>query len=150
MVNVRKAMRSDYQEIADMIDRCYELDLQPEALDIAFDKPASLAIMDHYLETSLVADVNGKIVGLLAGQVSKLPSSGEMVFQETLWLVAPEYRGRGISIFYELERMCISEGVQFIVAGHMVNEQGHRLSRLYQRMGFVPLEVHYIKKLGEL
>jgi len=148
MITVRKATRDDYQPIADMIERNFSADLEAYEYNTGVSREACLSIMDTFLASSLVAEVNGKIAGLLAGQVTSLPSSGERVFQETLWLVEPSHRGKGMAMFHELERMCHSEGITMMVMGHMVNDNGKRLSRLYQQLGFVPLEIHYIKRLG--
>ncbi|ABU81760.1 ribosomal protein S18-alanine N-acetyltransferase [Ignicoccus hospitalis] len=117
--------------------RIYEIEVS------SFDHPFSfLVILSQVIlhgDTSLVAEVNGKVVGyaIAAKEVDKK-------LHLLNFAVDPQYRGLGIgsALLESLEKLAKKKGLKSIYLE--VEEDNYRAMRLYKKMGFV--EVGRIRK----
>jgi GNAT superfamily N-acetyltransferase len=88
---------------------------------------------------------DGKKIGCIAGQV--LPHAFNhtlLFFNEAMFYILPEHRGIGaIMLINAVKRECKKRGIQKMVMGHTASTP--KVGLFYQRLGFKPLESHYVK-----
>lgn len=96
---------------------------------------------DH---TLFVADVEGKLLGMLGLFRYTHHISGQLAVQEVFWWVSPKARGRiGIDLLRQAERWARAVGALYLQMG----APNSRVERLYSAMGFGKMEVLYQKNL---
>ncbi len=88
-----------------------------------------------------------KIVGVLAGVVMPfLLNYKQTIFQEIVWYVLPEYRGRGLDLLVAAEALCKREGIDKMIMVSL-NDLTPALPSFYRHRGFKALEQHWMKDL---
>ena len=92
---------------------------------------------------------HGKVVGVFSGYFTNYILDNSAMFHELLWYVHPDYRSCGKALYDYCERLVRSQGAASMVMTHMATDQSDRLESLYKRMGYKPLETHYIKRLDK-
>jgi N-acetylglutamate synthase-like GNAT family acetyltransferase len=105
------------------------------------------SMIDRCKDQSFVIDINGSIVGIIAGEITKSIANGELIYQEIIWFVSKNHRRYGLRLLSEVERYCKQNGVNKIVMVHLSNSLSDKLKELYFRLGYKQLEVQYIKEL---
>jgi hypothetical protein len=91
----------------------------------------------------------GELVGCLAGVVvPHFFNYRNLIFQECMWYVLPEYRkGRaGVMLYKQCERDCKRHGITRLAFAHTKYMKGN-FEKLYNGLGFKYLETHYEKVL---
>jgi len=104
-------------------------------------------VAGHYVETSFVAEKDGKIVGVLAGDIIGSPSFNTPIYQEQVWFFSKVHRFHGIGLLKFAESILKDCGVSHIVMANMANSKAEKLARFYKRMNYKTMEIHYIKAL---
>lgn len=94
----------------------------------------------------LLVDPNGKAQGILYGNRYKLPTGGE-AFQEVIWYVNTTYRTSGISLLRYVEKHLKSIGVSIMIMVALENSKTDKLHRFYERLGYRPMETHFVRTL---
>lgn len=91
-------------------------------------------------------DQFGNVVGYICATAMVGPDS-YLVVQETGWYVLPYYRNTraGLMLFKELERWAEDVNADSICVSHYRGDD--RVGNFYQRKGYKPVEVMYLKKL---
>lgn len=88
------------------------------------------------------------LIGCLGLILSKDINDGDLVAQETFWFVDPSARGVGVKLLLWAEKWAKEMGFARILMGHLHNEEGKHLPGIFQRMGYKPAEVTYVKILN--
>ena len=90
----------------------------------------------------LVSDRDG-VDGAIGMYLYEHPMSGETVAGEAFWWMSPERRGgpQALRLLHRAEAWVKSRGVPWF---HMVSPND-RVSKLYTRMGYQPLETHFYR-----
>lgn len=91
--------------------------------------------------------VEGKAVGILAGRPVETPISKELVWQEMIWFVLKEYRNSGVYFLNQVRKILKEKGFASMTIVCMENSQKYKLFALYERLGFKPMEHHFIGRL---
>lgn len=91
----------------------------------------------------------GKITGILAGQISTIPLLGRKIAVECLWWVDPEVRGTeaGKQLLDSFEHWAGLRGADMIQMMSLPDSTGKLLSRYYRSRGYRLTEVTYTKEL---
>ena len=89
------------------------------------------------------SNINGAIGLLLYNDIN----DGKLIMQEAFWFVDESSRGFGVRLLKKAEKLAESIGVKRFVMTHVLNQYADKLSKLYPKMGFIPLEINYIKNL---
>ena len=118
----------------------YALKIDEDSLIKFFDK----CVAQMFL---LIDEKTDKCEGLIAGQEIINPVSGERTFQEIMWYVNEHYRKHGVYLFYKAQEILKQEGFAAIIMVCLANSKTEKLFKLYERLGFIPLEHHFIRKL---
>ena len=90
-------------------------------------------------------------VGLLAGVCGNQHPifEGITICTEFFWYVRPEHRTKdSIKLIEAYETWAKKIGARFITMAHFDDETGQRLSLVYKRLGYKPIEHSYVKELA--
>jgi len=94
-----------------------------------------------------LALIDGKVVGLLAGKEVKTPWSDDRIWHEVVWFMTAKYRKYGVKLLHIAREKLKEQGFKAMVMVHMHNSKSDKLARLYERLGFKPMETNYIGRL---
>lgn len=101
-------------------------------------------LLGHPDGTVLVGEAGGIVVGMIGLMVVPHLFSGELTCGEVFWYVDPAHRGStGIRLLRAAERWARDRGATVL---QMIAPNA-RVGMLYQRLGYLPLEVSYTKRL---
>jgi len=143
---IREARLEDVNRIGELMGEFTQESLGKYDFDINLEHCKNIAI--NYLDSTLICEIDNNVVGVLAGEVKENNLDGSKVYHELAWYVKKPYRKYGISLLRELEKKCKDWGVSHIIVGLMENYKADKLTELYKRMGYVPMERHLIKTIG--
>ena len=143
---VRQATIKDLPGILELLREFHKESL--DAFGFSVDEAVTTILINKFYITSFVLETEGKIVGVLGGQVVTYPLNNELLYQEMVWFVNKKYRMHGIRLFKKLEEYCHANGIKKIGIALMVNSKADKLEKFYERMGFEYLEKHFIKSLN--
>lgn len=91
---------------------------------------------------------NEEPTGIIGGVVTPCPMTADPIASEMFWWVAPFLRGTspaGMHLLMKWERWAIEKGVKRVYMGNLVELNDSKMKRIYERMGYRPLEIHYVK-----
>ena len=142
---IERGSKERYQEALELVKAFHKEALSEYALKI--DEDALIKFFDQCVAQSFLLIIDNKCEGLIAGQEIKNPVSGERIFQETMWYVNEPFRKYGIFLFNKAQEILKQEGYAAIVMVCLANSKTEKLFKLYERMGFVPMEHHFIRRL---
>lgn len=150
-VTVRPATPDDLPELVRMGRAFHEASKLAER-GLPFD-PASLTEFCAYLGRSvhglcLVGTVDGAVRGAVAGQISPFfLAHNVFVAEEKWWWVDPEARGSGLHarLFTAFSVWARRSGADVVMMAALATLRPAVLDRIYRRMGFKRLEMHYVK-----
>lgn len=91
--------------------------------------------------------VDGVCQGILHGAITKSPLNDRLVFQEVIWYVNEGFRGNGVRLLKEVEKILKSLGVSIIIMAVLENSKTEKLKQLYEAMGYRKMETHYIRSI---
>ena len=68
---------------------------------------------------------------------------------ELFWFIRKQYRGgrAAVVLLKKFEGWAASKGCRRVTMVHLENDASDGLPKFYMRMGYSPLETHYIKEL---
>ncbi len=142
---VERGTKEFYGEALELVRAFHKEALSEYALKI--DEENLLKFFDKCVEQSFFLLINGKCEGVIAGQEITNPVSGEKTFQEAIWYVNEPYRKYGVHLFYKAQEILKADGFTAIIMVCLANSKTDKLIKLYERMGFVPMEYHFIRRL---
>ena len=90
----------------------------------------------------------GVIVGAIGGLVFPDLYSGVLRATEMFWFVRGESRGDGLRLFHALEDWAKMRQCTQIVMVHLSDSMPDRLKGIYERLGFIEMETHFVKEIG--
>lgn len=113
---------------------------------------------EHFRQvwSSLIAQEIGQIFGMWNGEdlegvlgvtVHPDPNDGELVANEQFWWVEPEARGNGVRLLQAFEAWAHERGCTRLMMVHLIDLTPEKLEKLYTRMGYRKVEVHYMKEI---
>ena len=92
---------------------------------------------------------DGEIIGAIGGMAFPEPYSGELIVQEFFWFVRPGHRGTaGIRLYKAFEEWSRDKQAVAIRMVHLMDSMPEKLSRVYQQLGYTPVETMYTKELA--
>ena len=94
--------------------------------------------------------LDGVCQGLLYGTRFRSTVNGKPIFQEIMWYVSKDYRIYGVKLLKEVEKHLQSEGVSIMIMAVLQNSKTEKLERFYERIGYKPMETHFVKELNGL
>ncbi|MCK4578010.1 MAG: GNAT family N-acetyltransferase [Candidatus Marinimicrobia bacterium] len=142
---IRIVERDDYDGVIQLIREFYTEAIKEygSVIDIDF----LTKIFFEMKDTSFLVEENGEIVGLLAGKIVTDLLSGESTYAEVMWFMTAEKRRYGTRLLKFVEDWAKNRGMRRMMMVHMCNDKKDQLADFYARIGYRPMEVHYIKEL---
>ena len=141
----RKVKHEDFGGVINLIKEFYEESIKEfgSTIDLNF----LIGVFDKLKGTSFLAEKDGKVVGLLAGEMVGDLLSGEATYAEIMWFVSKDHRSCGARLLRFVEKWVTEQGIKRMMMVHMCNAKEGQLREFYARLGYRPMEVHYIKEL---
>ena len=144
-MEIRSLVKEDYEASVIMIAEFAEESLSAYGTYLDLDKLRT--VFESGFLTSFGAFVDGKMVGLLGGRIvedlcSKLP-----VYQEMIWFVTKEHRSHGRELLAHAMAWCRDQKITRMTMVCMHNSRMDTLFKLYERLGFKPVETHFVKEI---
>ncbi len=90
-----------------------------------------------------------KVVGLLGGILAPDMNDGELMAMETFWYVHPDHRNsiESVRLLMTFEIWAREMGAKRVMMAHLLSSMPEKLAAYYERRGYRPLEINYIKEL---
>lgn len=142
----------DVNDVAAMLPLAHEFynqgDLPGSVKDDVFVKTWR-AFISQGVGYVVAAFDGNELVGCIGGVIVPDSNDGEIFANEMFWFVSQKHRGSRLSLklFDEYERVAKQYGAVRISMVHLANDTSEKLSNLYQRRGYRPVEVHYVKEV---
>lgn len=86
-------------------------------------------------------------IGLIAGFIVNNLTNGKSALQEVIWYVDKEHRSQGRILLQYFEEAAKANGCSQIVMALMCNSGMQKLGKFYERMGYRPFEIQYMKEI---
>jgi GNAT superfamily N-acetyltransferase len=91
---------------------------------------------------------NGELAGVLGALLYPDLNNSDLVAAEAFWFVKPEHRGAGgMKLLFAYLDWAKQKGAKRCTMVHLLDLTPDRLAEAYMKVGFRPMEVHYIKEL---
>lgn len=94
--------------------------------------------------------VNGSVIGCAGALVfPQWWNASEIVAQELFWFVDKDHRGTsaGIRLLKALEKSAKEKGAKKLMMICLHDLDGEKVAKMYSKLGYVPQEQTYIRKL---
>lgn len=105
------------------------------------------ALVDMKMGIILGLFIDGVARGFLGMIVMDDINDGNKTCQEAFWYVHPDHRGSGLRLLLAAEKMAKELSCKKMTMVHLLNPAGEKLSRIFTRMGYRPIETHYVREL---
>ena len=144
-MDIRPGRVEDIDQIIPIVEEFHAETLDRFGFSGDEDKVRALAVA--CIDTSFMAWEGDRLIGVIGGQVV-VPSSGnEKIWQEYIWYVLPEYRSVGLKLYAKMEQKCRDMEITKMVMVHMCDKIGDKVASVYDKIGYRPFEIHYVKEL---
>lgn len=143
MTEIRPIKLEDFDDVIELLKE-FHADVLNEF--VGFDITVVKDSITKHFDTTLVLEIEGKVVGIIAGQEIDYPLQKAKLFQEIIWYVSKKHRRHGIALLHEVERRCKERGNSGIIMVHLYNNK-EKMERFYEFMGYKLMEIHYFKRL---
>lgn len=117
----------------------YEPALKPDVISQTIEQAQKDAVF--------LLIINGKCEGIIYGAVTTSPINQRTTYQEIIWYVNEEYRRYGKLLLDKTQEHLKKNNINSMIMVAMENSMSSRLKAFYERLGFQPMETHYIKEL---
>lgn len=134
-----------WQDVVDIVRNFHEESLKE--YEQAFDINVLNATIDRLKDQAFLLIVDNKCEGLIAGQVVTPPFSTDKIYQEMIWFVNKEHRQHGVHLLNKALELLKADGFKAMVLCCMANSKTDKVTKLYERMGFMPFEQHFMRSL---
>ena len=146
-MTIRSAKVEDIPQIIDLAKKFHAVSGY-DCLEFDCDTVGRLALQSIDQGLCAAAEVDGKIVGFLAGmQFPALLNANIMVGAEVAWWVEPEYRNKpiGVKLLKYSEQQAKDKKLKFwsMMCLEQLNADG--LESIYERMGYKKSERTYMR-----
>ena len=139
-----------YLDVVSIVNNFYDESLREYDNKTDMDKESlckTIVAIGSVPDNCFLLIVNDKCEGLLAGmEVSSLLNK-KRIWQEVIWYVNDGFRSSGVRLFKHVMKVLKDREYQTVIMAVMENSKADKIKRLYDRMGFIPFEMHYIKAL---
>ena len=143
---IRKGELHDTEGVTELFKEFHDESLNEYGVN--FDIECAKGAWQKHYQESLVAIKDGKVIGIIAGTLVSFGLEGRQMFQELVWFVTKKQRRYGVLLLRAMEEKLKSVGISSIVMSHMTNSKSEKIEKLYDKMGYKMLEVHYVKDLS--
>jgi GNAT superfamily N-acetyltransferase len=90
---------------------------------------------------------DGGIVGGLGYVIAPDLHFPRILAVETFWFVLPDFRGEGLKLMLEFEKIAEERGCDCTAMIHLSDSHPAALEKIYRRKGYELVEKHYVRRL---
>lgn len=142
---IRYAKRDDVDRCVELIRESYDF----AGFEFPFIENYARALFFRHISNEdavcIVLELKGQIQGLLLAAYSPHPFGAGKVARETLWYISEAGRGgNAIKMLKKYEEWAKLHECDIVSMASLVSND---VSKIYERLGYKPLEVHFIKAL---
>jgi GNAT superfamily N-acetyltransferase len=106
------------------------------------------ALLESGVAVIIVAEQDdGELAGAIAGVAYPDICTGELTATEFFWFSRPRHRGAGIQLYRRFEEWSRRRHCALLRMVHLQDVMPGRLTTVYRRLGFEPVETHWQKEL---
>ena len=134
-LDVVKLVENFHKEAVCEYDGLFEASSLIETIKAGDPKNAFLLIVDDVCQ------------GMIYGTRFKSMLNEKAVFQEIIWFVNQGHRTHGVHLLREAEKILQSEGVSIMIMAVLENSKTDKLKQFYTRLGYKPMETHFVRNL---
>jgi len=152
MITIRKALPSDTPDLSRMALAMHAASPLNSViqLDVAsfLEKVRDLSASEYGIV--IVVEKDGVLCGMIAGEPDDLWLNREHKFaQEVFWWVDQGYRGIiWLTLLKALVTWVVEGGCKTLsLRSSLYNHRTDKLDRIYKKLGFIPIDVFYMKGL---
>lgn len=98
----------------------------------------------------MVSRVGDRSTGIIGGLTHQCFMTRDMLGTECFWWVAPELRDKsptGMRLFLAWEEEMRKRNIKRLYVGNLMSIGHEKMGDLYKRLGYKPLETHYVKSI---
>lgn len=107
----------------------------------------NFSLQPHALSFVQIDPDSGIPVGCIMGCMSQDPANGEICAVMMFWHVAPRFRGQGLKLLKVWSEAAKELGATRLTLNHLLDLSSERMERIYRRMGYLPIEKIYQKRI---
>jgi len=146
-MRIERGSKERYDDALELVYSFHKEALSEYALKINQD--TLVKFFDKCVEQSflLIDDATNKCIGLIAGIETTNQVSDERMFEEKIWYINQAYRSNGVYFFNKVQEMLKADGFDIMTMVCLANSKTEKLFKLYERLGFVPMEHHFMRRL---
>lgn len=151
MVKVRAATEDDLPAILEMGRMLHGESPRYRGMSYNEAKVEALALKVIPTGGTLIAEKDGKIIGMLAGYVAEHWFSDDKVASDFTFYIRPEHRGTGkaaLLLVRAFERWATAQGAKDIMPGVSTQIDIERTTRFYEKLGYAVYGNALIKKVS--
>ena len=101
---------------------------------------------------AMLAVLDGEIIGIMAASVldNHFIFANHKAGQEMLWWVHEDHRKSDVSkeLMEALDSWAKYKGLEYVFLSHYHNEYADKMSKMYESMGYTPVEYTHWKEMG--
>ena len=112
-----------------------------------FDPDAVIETIKRFNQNAFLMIVDDACQGIFAGMECPSLVTKNRVFQEIIWYVNKPYRRHGIALLKNAEKSLKEAGVSIMIMAVLENSKAEKIKSFYQRLGYRPMEAHYVRNL---
>lgn len=140
---IRAALQADIPRVVEMGRRFYRE--SGYAKHLAENPEQMRLLMEQVLagEGLLVAECDGKLIGMFGYVLFPHFVSGELIAAEVVWWMEPEHRGNGLKLLHFAEKRARAAGAKRL----QMIAPNKQVARVYERLRYEFVEIAYQKAL---
>ena len=104
-------------------------------------------LKDSNAKNAFLLIVDDVCQGIMAGIEFNSMASNRRIWQEVIWYVSPKFRRYGVRLLKKSEEILKSNGFNIMIMAVLENSKTEKIKSFYERLGFKPMEVHYVRNL---
>jgi GNAT superfamily N-acetyltransferase len=144
-IEIRPMQEEDLAPGIILITEFFEESLSEYGIELSVDRMRETFL--KVWQTSFSLFLDGKLVGVYCGHLVKDFCCDYPAYEEVLWYVEKKHRKYGIKLFECAKRWCEEHGITRMTMCAMANSKTEELTRFYERLGFVKMEIRFLKIL---
>jgi len=147
-VSWRPATPEDIPSLEPLARQFYEESVNLKDLDWDRFRQLWEVLLGNQVGFIAVAERDGKIIAAIGGVIYPDAYSQKMIATEFFWFALKEHRGFGLPLLRMFEQWAACQGASEVRMVHLSDVMSDKLSRVYRKLGYRPIETHYAKEVS--
>lgn len=138
-----------FKEVAGLVENFHKeaIGAYDDLYDVNALMTAISNLSDEQLKNAFLLIIDDVCQGIFFGMEYQSMTSGKRIFQELIWYVNEKFRRHGVRLLRKVDEDLKARGINLMITAVLENSKTEKIKSFYERMGYRPMEVHYIKSL---